>query len=51
MPELKILNSKEIKEIYKLIEKQWSAKIKLDCGFLRNNKNRVFIGNASNNEV
>src|SRR3989344_4645457 len=43
MPELKILNSKEIKEIYKLIEKQWSAKIKLDCGFLRNNKNRVFI--------
>lgn len=45
MPELKILNSKEIKEIYKLIEKQWGAKIKLDYGFLRNNKNRIFIIN------
>ena len=43
MPELKILNSKEIKEIYELIEKQWSAKIKLDLGFLKNNKNRIFI--------
>ena len=43
MPELKILNSKEIKEIYKLIEKQWGAKIKLDYGFLKNNKNRIFI--------
>lgn len=43
MPELKILNNKEIKEIYKLIEKQWGSKIKLDYGFLKNNKNRVFI--------
>lgn len=43
MPELKILNSREIKEIYGLIEKQWGAKIKLDYGFLKNNKNRVFI--------
>ena len=43
MPELKILNSKEIKEIIKLIEKQWGAKLKLDYGFLKNNKNRVFI--------
>ena len=43
MPELKILNNKEIKEIYQLIEKQWSAKIKLDYGFLKNNKNRVFM--------
>lgn len=43
MPELKILNSKEIKEIYKLIEKQWGARIKLDYGFLKNSKNRVFI--------
>ena len=43
MPELKILNSKEIKEIYKLVESQWGAKIKLDCGFLKNRKNRVFI--------
>lgn len=43
MPELKILNNKEIKEIYKLIEKQWEAEIKLDYGFLKNNKNRIFV--------
>ena len=43
MPELKILNNKEIKEIYKIIEQQWVAKIKLNYGFLKNNKNRVFI--------
>lgn len=43
MPELKILNSKEIKEIYGRIEYQWGAKIKLDYGFLRNSKNRIFI--------
>ena len=43
MPELKILNNKEIKEIYGLIDKQWGAKIKLDYGFLKNNKNRVFV--------
>ncbi len=43
MPELKILNSKEIKEVYELIEKQWGAKIKLGYGFLKNNKNRVFV--------
>lgn len=43
MPELKILNNKEIKEILKLIEKQWGAKLKLDYGFLKNNKNRVFV--------
>ena len=43
MPELKILNSREIKEIYSMIEKQWGAKIRLDYGFLKNNKNRVFI--------
>ena len=43
MPELKILSNKEIKEILKLIENQWDAKLKLDYGFLKNNKNRVFI--------
>ena len=43
MPELKILNSKEIKKIFELIEEQWGAKVKLDYGFLKNNKNRVFI--------
>lgn len=43
MPELKILNNREIKEIYGLIEEQWGAKIKLDYGFLENDKNRVFV--------
>ena len=43
MPELKILNNKEIKEILKLIENQWGAKLKLDYGFLKNPKNRVFV--------
>ncbi|MBI2557815.1 hypothetical protein HYW20_00690 [Candidatus Woesearchaeota archaeon] len=43
MPELKILNSKEIKEILKLIAKQWGAKLKLDYGFLKNPKDRIFV--------
>src|SRR3989338_8387694 len=43
MPELKILNSKEIKEIRNLIEEQWGARIKLDYGCLRNRKNRIFV--------
>ena len=43
MPELKILNSKEIKRILELIENQWGSKIKLDYGFLQNSKNRVFL--------
>ena len=43
MTNIKILNNKEIKEIYKLIESQWGAKIKLDYGFLKNQKNRIFI--------
>ena len=43
MPELKILNSREIKEIYAMIEGQWGAKLKLDYGFLKNSKNRIFI--------
>lgn len=51
MPELKILNSREIKEIYKQVEKQWNAKIKLDYGFLRNNKGRVFIISKDISEI
>ena len=43
MPELKILNSKEIKEISHLIETQWGAELKLDYGYLKNPKNRIFI--------
>ena len=51
MTELKILNSKEIKEIMRLIEEQWGAKLKLDYGFLQNSKNRVFIINREISEV
>ena len=51
MPELKILNSREIKEIYKQIEKQWGAEVKLECGFLRNSKNRIFIINKGISKI
>ena len=43
MPELKILNSREIKEILEIIEKQWGARLKMDYGFLKNNKGRIFV--------
>ncbi|MEK6949918.1 MAG: hypothetical protein AABX34_06860 [Nanoarchaeota archaeon] len=45
MLELKILNSREIKEIYRLIEGQWGAKLKLEYAFLKNSKSRIFIIN------
>ena len=45
MPQLQILNTKEIKEILKLIEAQWCAKLKLDYAFLKNNKDRIFVIN------
>ena len=51
MPELKILNSKEIKEIFKLIEAQWGAKLKLDYAFLKNSKNRIFIINKDISKI
>ena len=43
MHELKILNGREIKETFELIEKQWGAKVKIDYGFLKNSKGRIFI--------
>ncbi|MBI2134894.1 hypothetical protein HYU09_02810 [Candidatus Woesearchaeota archaeon] len=51
MLQLKILNSKEIKEVYSLIEKQWGSKLKLDYAFLQNNKNRVFIINKDISKI
>lgn len=51
MPELKFLNSKETKEILKLIEEQWGAKLKLDYTFIKNNKNRIFIVNKDINKI
>lgn len=51
MPELKILNSKEIKEIFGIIDKQWNAKIKLDYGFLKNQKGRYFVINKDISKI
>ncbi|MBW2976105.1 hypothetical protein KY347_01515 [Candidatus Woesearchaeota archaeon] len=51
MHKLKILNSKEVKEILKRIEAQWGAKLKLDYAFLKNQKNRVFIVNKGISEI
>ena len=51
MPQLKILNSKEIKEILKLIEEQWGAKLKPEHAFLQNPKNRVFIVNKDISKI
>ena len=51
MPQLKILNSKEIKNIFELIEKQWGAKLKLDYAFLQNQKDRVFIVNRDISKI
>ena len=51
MQELKFLNSKETKEILKLIEEQWGAKLKLDYTFAKNNKHRVFIINKDVSKI
>ncbi len=51
MPDLKFLNSKETKEILKLIESQWGAKLKLDCAFVKNSKSRIFIVNKDINKI
>ena len=51
MHQLKILNSKEIKEILKLIENQWNAFLKLNQAFLKNNKNRIFIVNKDISKI
>lgn len=42
---LKILNSKEIKEILSLINQQWDYNEKPNYAFLRNEKNKIFIAN------
>ena len=51
MPQLKILNSKEIKEILKLIEDKWGAKLDLNYAFLKNKKDRIFIINKDISKI
>ena len=43
MEHLKILNSKEKKQILSILERNYGFKEKLDYIFLRNNKNRIFL--------
>ena len=45
MENLIILNSKEIKKILSLLEKQFGFNSKLDYVFLRNNENKIFLIN------
>ena len=49
--QLKVLNSKEVKEIMKSVEEQWGCRLKLDYGFLENTKNRIFIVNREISEI
>jgi len=45
MDNLKILNKKEIKKIYALLEKRFGFNDDLELGFLMNNKNRLYVVN------
>ena len=45
MQNLKILNSKEVKNIYKLLESQFGFKEKLDFVFLLSSKDKIYIIN------
>ncbi|HLD87495.1 MAG TPA: hypothetical protein VJB12_05540 [Candidatus Nanoarchaeia archaeon] len=44
---LKILNSKEKKEIVSMINSQWDANFSTDLGMLRNNEDKIFLINPS----
>ncbi|MBI4438552.1 hypothetical protein HY640_01310 [Candidatus Woesearchaeota archaeon] len=44
---LRILNSKQVREIMGLVESQWGASVWLDYAFLMNSKDRVFVVDRS----
>ena len=46
MEKISILNSKEIKNILKLVKGQWGAEFNKRYAFLMNNKNKVFLVNT-----
>lgn len=50
MPQLKILNKKEIKQILYSMEKQFGAKVKLDYGFLKK-YNKIFLINKDISKI
>ncbi|MFH1456060.1 MAG: hypothetical protein ABIF40_03865 [archaeon] len=43
MRNYQILNTRDVKKIYKQIEEQFGIKEKLDLGFLKNNKDKIFL--------
>jgi NOL1/NOP2/fmu family ribosome biogenesis protein len=45
MAQLDILNKKKVKEILKLIKKQWDADFNADLVFLMNEKGKIFLVN------
>jgi len=45
MQNLKILNKKEVKNIFSIIKKQFGADVDLDYVFLISNKNKIYIVN------
>lgn len=51
MQNLKILNTREAKEIFSTIESQWGAKLKLDYALLQNNQNRIFLANRELSKI
>ena len=51
MQNLKILNSREIKDLMKKLNDQWGFDSKLDYAFLRNNNNKIFIVNKDISKI
>ncbi len=51
MQKLKILSKRETKEILKMIESQWDAKLKLDYVFLKNDEGKIFIINKEFSDI
>ncbi len=51
MQNLKILNSRETKNIYKLLKERFSFDKTLDYSFLINNKNRIYMINKDFSEI
>ena len=45
MQKLEILNTRKIKEIKELIKEQWDCQLKLDYGFLKSRKDKIYIIN------
>ena len=51
MQNLKILNTKEIKHIHSMLEKEFGFHKKLDYVFLMNNKNRLYMINKDFSKI